>query len=525
MSLSPGFLEVARALIRANTVSVNGTAAAVDLLAPLYERAGLGVRRQIFRGSLDGAPIADHVNVLAGPGGMSGSGLNTSGLSAFDAGASSAGAEDELAGAFRPEGAKQRTGGVLLVTHLDTVPAGPLDLWTETAGDPWELTGKAGVLFGLGCADVKLDALCKAEAALRLRGRGLARPFWLLGTFGEEVGLRGARHFAESALWQEVLPSCVLCGEPSELCCILAHKGYAVVRCTVIDAKARLVSSSGPGVEELSFAGKAAHSSTPHLGDNAIHKALAWARSSGTPILSAQGGAAANVVPASCVLRVPAPREKGQPAPDAARSLPAEPSQPNLWRALATAGALEELWKELLAAQQPRSDARFDPPGAVGGLNMLASSGTAPAEADVLHGSARATATLDARLLPEHDPDALIAAFSTRAGAWVQRLGDGELSLEISVERNAGGMALALDSHLVQSVSQVLARLGHDPVARAKPTSTEAGVFARKGVPAIVIGPGRSTGNAHTANERIEVAQLEAAVDLYEALLVELCGG
>ena len=490
MALPPGFLDTARALIRADTVSVNGTAQAASLLAPLYEQAGLNVRRQIFHGSLDGAPEVDHVNVLAGPG-----------------------------------GAREGGGGVLLVTHLDTVPPGPLENWTETSGDPWALTQKEGWLFGLGCADVKLDALCKAEAARRLRGRRLARPFWLLGTFGEEVGLRGARHFAESALWDEVQPSCVLCGEPSELCCILAHKGYAVVRCTVVDARARLVSSSGPGVEELSFAGKAAHSSTPHLGVNAIHKALAWARSSGTPILSARGGAAANVVPASCVVRVPAPREKGAPAPDKARSLPAEPPQPNLWRALATAGALVDLWKDLLASLTPASDSRFDPPGAVGDLNILETSGTAPTDPDALHGSARAIVTLDARLLPEHDPDQLIASFSARAQAWVQRLGGSELSLEISVERNAGGMALSADSPLVKSVTQVLSGLGCDPVARAKPTSTEAGVFARKGVPAIVIGPGRSTGNAHTANERIEVAQLERAVDLYEALLIELCGG
>src|SRR5205807_9550569 len=111
--------------------------------------------------------------------------------------------------------------------------------------------------------------LCKAEAARRLQGRKCARPFWLLGTFGEEVGLRGARHFTQSELFRQVAPSQVLCGEPSELQLISAHKGYAVVRCTLRDAKARLVSSAGPGIEQLYFAGKAAHSSTPQLGVNA----------------------------------------------------------------------------------------------------------------------------------------------------------------------------------------------------------------------------------------------------------------
>ena len=79
------------------------------------------------------------------------------------------------------------------------------------------------------------------------------------------------------------------------------------------------------------------------------------------------------------------------------------------------------------------------------------------------------------------------------------------------------------DAPLVRGAGRVLERMGLDPAPRAKPTSTEAGVFARAGCEAIVIGPGRSTGNAHTPNERIEMAQLEKACDLYEAILRELC--
>src|SRR5229473_8501188 len=213
--LSTGFLQLAKQLIRADTVSAHGTRQAADLLASLWEHAGLAVRRQVVE--------EIHVNVLGGPGGV---------------------------GSDVGDRRARLPGGVLLVTHLDTVPAGPG--WQT---DPFELTEKEGVLYGLGVADVKLDALCKAEAARRLQGRKCARPFWLLGTFGEEVGLRGARHFAESDLFREIAPSQVLCGEPSELKIIHAHKGYAVVRCTVRDLKARLVSTAGPGVEELEFKG------------------------------------------------------------------------------------------------------------------------------------------------------------------------------------------------------------------------------------------------------------------------------
>lgn len=477
MALSTGFMHHARRLIAANTVSSNGTVAAADLLQPLYEHASLPTLRQVVDGI--------HVNVLAGPGGVE-----------------------------RPA-----PGGVLFVTHLDTVPAGPG--WTS---DPWTLTERDGFLHGLGVADVKLDALCKAEAARRVQGHDLARPFWLLGTFGEEVGLRGARHFVASPEFQAIRPRWVLCGEPSELRQIHAHKGYAVVKVTVTDRKARLVSTAGPGVEELRFSGKAAHSSTPSLGVNAISRALAWARASGSPVIGAAGGVSTNVVPASCVLHVPTPRERGEPAPDEVKFLPATALKPNLWRALMTAGALEELWQAQLAALQPASDPRFDPPGAVGGMNLLASGDSPPPPADAVYGVGEISASFDARLLPQHDPDALLAAFEAAAQEWVAGLGRGELALRVSVERNAGGMSPAPGSELLRRVGGVLSKHGLPPEPHAKPTSTEGGIFARAGCEAIVLGPGVSTGNAHTADERIEMAQLERACDLYEALIHELCG-
>lgn len=479
MPLPPSFRDQARALIAADSVSARGNRAAVDVLAPLYEAAGLPVARDTWSESIDGAPEAEHVNLLAGPGGP------------------------------------DLPGGVVFVTHSDTVPGGPTERWTETGGDPRALAEKDGVLFGLGVADVKLDALCKIEAARRVRGKELARPFWLVSTAAEEVGLRGARRFAGSDAFKRLAPSAVLCGEPSELGLIVAHKGYAVVRCTITDARARLVPSDGPGVEELVFSGKAAHSSTPALGVNAIHKALAWSEAAQPAVLSIQGGAAANVVPARCVARVPAPRPASELRPDEARSLPAQPPSPDLWRALQTARALEELWRTLLSTLEPRSDSRFEPPGAVGAMNQVWGG---PHE-----GKARVQALFDGRLLPEHDPDRLLGRFLPEAQAWVQRLGGGELTLEVSVERNAGGMSLPGEAPLVQAVSKTLLALGLDGAPRAKPTSTEAGVFARAGVPAVVVGPGRSTGNAHQANERVEVAQLAKAIDLYEALILALC--
>ena len=38
-------------------------------------------------------------------------------------------------------------------THLDTVPPGAAELWTECGGDPFAATVKAGRIYGLGAAD------------------------------------------------------------------------------------------------------------------------------------------------------------------------------------------------------------------------------------------------------------------------------------------------------------------------------------------------------------------------------------
>src|SRR5439155_16640013 len=92
--LSTVFLELERKLVAANTVSSEGTRQAADLLQTLWEHAGLAVRRQV----VDGV----HVNLVGGP-----------------------------------SGEAAAHGGVLLVTHLDTVPPGPLD---KCESEPGTLT-------------------------------------------------------------------------------------------------------------------------------------------------------------------------------------------------------------------------------------------------------------------------------------------------------------------------------------------------------------------------------------------------
>jgi acetylornithine deacetylase/succinyl-diaminopimelate desuccinylase-like protein len=459
--LTPAFLSAARDLIQADSISDHGNLAAVRVLAPLCEAAGLPVQ------ILPAPDSADRdANLLAGPGGA-------------------------------PSGDP-----LLLVTHLDTVSPGPSDLWKS---DPFTLTVEGNRAIGLGVADVKLDALCKLAAMERLKGVPLKRPFYFLGTYGEEIGLRGARSFAATMPFR---PFGVLCGEPSELILCHAHKGYAVVRVRVRSVKG--TAFAGSPVEVVAWQGKAAHSSTPALGVNAIDLALDELSKPGLPYAMAlNGGASSNTIPARCegvvYLRPacgPSLWKVEQQAP------PAQNTWANVTTMLPLLLDLRALWRAVVAKQQPAEDARFTPAGAVANVTRIQTRKDA------------VELTMDARLLPSHDVEGLLQTFQSEA----TRLSTAEFEVNVDVDRRAGGLSLAVDDPFVREVGAALETVGLSAVPRAKPTSTEAGVFARAGIPALVFGASPSTGNAHTPNEFALLSQLERAIDAYEAVIRRLCG-
>tara|TARA_R110002020_G_scaffold475295_2_gene709450 strand:- start:7005 stop:8135 length:1131 start_codon:yes stop_codon:yes gene_type:complete len=179
-------------------------------------------------------------------------------------------------------------------THMDTVPAG--DSWTS---DAFILTERKGLLYGRGSCDCKGPLAAMIEAVRMLVTQRHAWSGTLLAVFtgDEEVASAGARHYAAS----KPKIDAVVVGEPTGNACFSAHKG-----------------SFRPVVR---VSGKAAHSGSPHLGDNAIYRAgelmplLAAFHAEeltrrthhlvGSPSLTVtriKGGHADNVIPADCEL-------------------------------------------------------------------------------------------------------------------------------------------------------------------------------------------------------------------------------
>jgi acetylornithine deacetylase len=194
---------------------------------------------------------------------------------------------------------------ILFEVHQDTVPVDGMTI------EPWTPTIRDGRLYGRGACDVKggMAAMLGAIARLAAEGRGERPTVVMACTVNEEYGFTGAT--ALCRLWAELesprmprRPDAAIVAEPTNLDIVVAHKGVARWRCHTH--------------------GRAAHSSRPEAGDNAIYRmarvvaALERFHSQvlgsrpphplcGSPTLSVgtiAGGISVNTVPDRCTIEI-----------------------------------------------------------------------------------------------------------------------------------------------------------------------------------------------------------------------------
>jgi acetylornithine deacetylase len=137
-------------------------------------------------------------------------------------------------------------GGICLHGHTDVVPVEG-QAWTSPA---FELTEREGMLFGRGAADMKGFVACTLAAVPQFLARRLKTPVHIALSYDEEVGCFGTPRMIRTFGSQVAKPQIVIVGEPTLMVPVVAHKGVAAM--------------------ETRFHGKAAHSSMPHLGANAM---------------------------------------------------------------------------------------------------------------------------------------------------------------------------------------------------------------------------------------------------------------
>jgi putative selenium metabolism hydrolase len=139
---------------------------------------------------------------------------------------------------------------LLFDAHMDTVDVGDPARWSRP---PYGGIVEDGVLYGRGACDMKggLAAMVYAAKALLDSGIDLKGDLYIAGVVQEEPceGLAARVLIEEGGL----RPDYVILGEPSNLQIKLGHRGRVEI-----------------GVD---VQGKAAHASSPELGENAVHHA------------------------------------------------------------------------------------------------------------------------------------------------------------------------------------------------------------------------------------------------------------
>lgn len=195
----------------------------------------------------------------------------------------------------------QGTDGLVLSGHMDVVPVEGQP-WSS---DPFVLTQRGDRLHGRGSCDMKAFLAATMEGLARVDLRRLQRELVLVWTHDEEVGCLGSRALVEQ-LAGRPLPSLALIGEPTSFQVLRMHPGHAAARITCV--------------------GRAAHSSKPDLGANAIRLAgrvlealerladewrrdVRFAEMLERPfvvmnVATIRGGSAINIVPDRCVVEV-----------------------------------------------------------------------------------------------------------------------------------------------------------------------------------------------------------------------------
>ncbi|MFT0533458.1 acetylornithine deacetylase [Castellaniella hirudinis] len=128
----------------------------------------------------------------------------------------------------------QVEGGIVLSGHTDVVPVD---------GQPWEtdpftVTEKSGRLYGRGTCDMKAFIAVGLAMVPRMLQAGLRRPVHFALSYDEEVGCTGAPPMIARLAREIARPAAVIVGEPSSMKPIMAHKGLAPVRTTVIGHEA-----------------------------------------------------------------------------------------------------------------------------------------------------------------------------------------------------------------------------------------------------------------------------------------------
>lgn len=382
----------------------------------------------------------------------------------------------------------QRPQRLLLQNHLDTIDPGSFALWSKTGFNPFQASIRGSQIYGLGSADVKLDFLCKLFAMKRQKWSTMSSSTVLLGTFGEEQQMQGA---IKAVRERVVKPSLALIGEPTDLNIVYANKGIVRIEIIIPHDRADFDPWSDDEVTASSqskiFQGKAAHSSHPELGENAVVKMLEYLQQLPETIslLNIDGGLSFNTIPLQAALEFDLDAKKQDHRPQ-------------------KIGAIYNKIKKLDQEFKKFPTADFDPP----------------------------TPTINIGMIRTHEDHIQMMG----AARWSSHISDGQYTQWMEelgqVCQKHGAVFRLLDVRKpFLTPPGEFSQLCLSEIQKIRPASSlktlsvtnEANIFSRFGFECLVFGPGQRQNNIHTPEENVSFTDLQIAEDFYSQVIQRIC--
>ena len=380
----------------------------------------------------------------------------------------------------------------LLQTHLDTVDPGNFSLWKKNDFNPYDAVIEDSKIYGLGAAEVKLDFLCKLNALKKLKDRkfNTLKPV-LVGTFGEENGMQGALRLIRK---NKINAKYALIGEASDLKIIQAAKGFAIVEIRIPiseDEKKYKISrnqAESATTQTKLFAGRSAHSSTPHLGENAIQNMLEFLQKmpENMVLIEADGGTRVNMIPSQAMVE-----------------LELVSHVKNL--CLVKLNNIYKGLKEVESDMRQFQEKEFEPNFSTLSVGMMRTF-----EDDLLIAGS-------CRILPNVTQE--------QYETWM-------IKIQKVCEENGAHFRITdykrpfrtnENSVLVKTAQSVLESMGLDSKCKTLASTNEASLFSRLGIECICLGAGIREGNVHTPEEHVKIEDLEKATHFYEKMVERFC--
>ncbi len=380
----------------------------------------------------------------------------------------------------------------LLQTHLDTVDPGNFSLWKKNGFNPFDATIVDGKIYGLGAAEVKLDFICKLNALKNLKNQKFSnlKPV-LVGTYGEETGMQGALRLIRK---NKINAKYALVGETSDLKIIHSSKGFAVVEIRIpIEASEMNYKIARRSVESTStqtkiFSGQSAHSSTPHLGDNAIKKMLEYLTKmpENMVLIEADGGTRFNMIPNQAMVEI---------------DLAAHIKNTTLQKLNNIFLALQEVENDMLEVE----DKDFEPKFSTLSIGIIRTQ----TDSLLLGGSCR--------ILPNVSQEQY-----EKWMAKIQKVCE-DSGAQFRITDYKRPFRTAPQSILIKTAQNILEKMGLDSECRSLASTNEASLFTRVNIDCICIGAGHREGNVHTAEEHVKIEDLEKITLFYQHMVERFC--